>query len=176
MSTRTISALALFALLAGCAGSTGGPVPPANGSGLNAMQRGSSPMRPSSYTMQVNPTYPVTKNCPSAKYAFCIAVSSQSPGPYFNWSACNGSSCPSIYEMSANTAFYSKSGKEISYHKISWYQRPGPGNPDYVYIYEGKHPYKVSNGHVKIVGKTQACYYYYPSECSSWITFGIMFD
>ena len=128
------------------------------------------------YEMQVNAINPVTKNCPGAKYAFCVLVSASTPGPYFEWSSCSGSNCPQMYEMSANNGFYEKSGTEISYHKISWYQSPGPGNPDYVYIYEGDHPFPPSDGRVRIIGKTSACYYYYPSDCSATVTYGIMFD
>ena len=161
-------ALFLAVALQGCAG---GAIGPTSGSPVSSALR----MGGDSYLMMASAVTPITKNCPKSKYAFCIAVSSSTTGPYIEWSACNGSNCPPSYDLALNNAFYKKTGVPLKPNKLGWTYAPEPGNPTYIYINEKNRPIKPSHGKVKIVGKTQACLASNPSDCSGWITYGIIF-
>jgi hypothetical protein len=123
----------------------------------------------------VSPDRKSKNPCPSSKYYFCTDVSPSSSGPYVQWAACtSSSSCPPTYDLVASNTFYNKPGTKVIKAKnlsSTWY--PSPGNPTYEYITDSH--YGSSNGKVKVLGETSACYYYYPSVCSSTFPYGVIF-
>jgi len=165
-NAKLVATVVLIAALQGCAGTVlprGSDVP-----------GGQSATKHASYVLAVVAVNPVTKNCPRTKYQFCIAVSASNTGPYIEWSACNGSDCPPSQAIAPNNAFYTKKGLPLKPNRLVW-NSSGGANPSYIYIDEKKKPYPSSHGHVRLVGQTQACYVSDPSDCSAWVTYGIMF-
>ena len=163
------TALAASLVLSACSGGSGSSS--AIPGGATAMGHHVAQM----HLTAVSPDRKSKNPCPSSKYYFCTDVSPSSSGPYVQWAACtSGGSCPPTYDLVASNAFFTKSGKPVKAKKLSstWY--PSPGNPTYEYITDVS--YGSSNGKVKVVGETAACYYYYPSICSSTFTYGVMFS
>jgi hypothetical protein len=162
------AALASALILSACSGgSTSSSAIPGGASAMS--HHGASLMRVSAVTRDT------TNPCPSSKYYFCFTVTSSSSGPYVTWAACTTtSSCPPTYDLVATGNFVSaKKGKPVKSKKLNGTWSPNPGNPTYQYI-TGKATKKNSHGKVKYVDETSACYYYFPSVCSSTYYLGVI--
>jgi hypothetical protein len=110
---------------------------------------------------------PAVRNiCPLSKFSFCVTISPHTTGPYWNW--CGGPSCSgSQYELVATDSIsMTKSGKNMDRQLPSWFA-PSPGNPTENYVQEHKVFAPGPHGMAKFTETANACFYYYPSECST---------
>ena len=159
--------LAAAFLLSACSGSGIGSAVP-GGSTASSMGHKQSQMKLSMVGHN-------SLSCPYSKYIFCMAVTASSSGPYMQWSACTTYSCPSYYDLVATGALFKVKGKPIKTKKVSVAFDPSPGNPTYGYITEHKKQ-KPNSKKVKAYMATSACYYNFPSICSSTYNAGIFWQ
>jgi hypothetical protein len=153
------TALAAGLLLSACSSGSSSAIPGGSQVAAPMSHHGQAALKP----YVVNPD---KKNpCPSSKYYECFDISASSSGPYVEWSS---TSTLTINGYDMLTTVKGKSADK----KLSSDFSPDPGNPTYQYITELK-PQKASTK-VKFVDATYACYYLYPSVCSSTYYFGMI--
>ncbi len=164
------TALAASLVLSACSGGSGSSS--AIPGGATAMGHHVAQM----HLTTVSPDRKSKNPCPSSKYYFCTDVSPSSSGPYVQWAACiSSSSCPPTYDLVARNAFFTSQARRYKAKKLSstWY--PSPGNPTYEYITDVQlwlEQWQSQSSRRDV----SACYYYYPSICSSTFTYGVMFS
>ncbi|MGA8575256.1 MAG: hypothetical protein WB609_06125 [Candidatus Cybelea sp.] len=108
----------------------------------------------------------VRNTCPPSKFSFCVTISKSSDGPYWDW--CGGPSCSgSQFDLVAiDSIAMTKSGRNMDRQLHSWFA-PSPGNPTENYIHEQKVFAPGPHMMPKFTETANACFYYYPSECST---------